>query len=180
MIKAITTCIYKMLPKGLPENEDDHFGYLIGNSNTGKLHQYGCRAIDMMKEEHKVETDGFVFENCGWCHGGSDSENNQSYLDHFHEKKKIAAAKTSDVSVMEISVDITDPEDIVICRDERVLKFFKDKICVNCDSRDGIVKMYPTEHGVRLLCDLYKRYWIYKECSHCGYQTSLKKIKPKN
>jgi len=51
MIKAIATCTYKMLHAGLPEMEDDHFGDLIGNSNTSKLHQPGCRAIDMMKEE---------------------------------------------------------------------------------------------------------------------------------
>ena len=178
MIKAITTSSYKMLHAGLSEIEDDHFGDFIGNSNTGKLHQHGCRAIDMMKEEHKVETDGYGFENCGWCHG--DSDNNQSYMDHFHEKKRIADVKNSDVSKMEISIDPEDPEDIVICRDSRILKIFKDSGCINCDSKDGLVKMYPAEHGVRLLGDPHKRWWVYNECSKCGYQTSLRKVKQRS
>jgi predicted nucleic-acid-binding Zn-ribbon protein len=152
---------------------DDHFGDLIGNSNTGKLHQPGCRAITMMNDSHKVETDGFGFENCGWCHGKDDID--QSYLDHFHEKKKIAAAKnvlpgrTSD-----------DPEDIEICRDPYMNRIFKDSECPTCGSSNGIVKMYPAEHGVRLLGDPHKRWWVYNECSKCGYQTSLRKIKQRS
>ena len=175
MIEAITTCSYKMLTEGLPDIEDDRFGDLIGNSNTGKLHQHGCRAIDMMKESHKVETDGFGFENCGWCHGKSDED--QSYLDHFHEKKIVAAAKTS---AYKLSVNVEDPEDVEICRDSYVNRVFKDSKCLTCSSTDGIVKMYPTEHGVRLLGDPHKRYWIYKECAHCRYQTSLRKVKQRD
>ena len=175
MIKAITTFTYKMLPVGLPELIDDHFGDMIGNSNTGKLHQHGCRAIDMMKEEHKIETDGYGFENCGWCHGKSDVD--QSYLYHFHEKKKIAAAKIpTSVKIAQVE----DPEDVEICRDPRVLKIFKESDCINCHSKDGIVKMYPAEHGVRLLGDPHKRWWVYNECSKCGYQTSLRKIKQRS
>jgi hypothetical protein len=165
-----------MLPAGLPEIEDDHFGDLIGNSNTGKLHQPGCRAIDMMKDSHKVETDGFGFENCGWCHGKSGYDDKQSYLDHFHEKKKIAAAKIPTIVKTAI---VEDPEDVQICRDPRILKIFKESECINCHSKDGIVKMYPAEYGVRLLGDPHKRWWIYKECDHCGYQTSLRKVKQK-
>ena len=176
MIKAIETCTYKMLHAGFPEIEDDHFGDLIGNSNTSKLHQPGCRAIDMMKEEHKVETDGYGFENCGWCHGKSDVD--KSYLEHFHEKKKNAAAAKIPTIVKDAIVE--DPEDVQICRDPRILKIFKESDCINCDSKDGIVKMYPAEHGVRLLGDPHKRWRVYNECSKCGYQISLRKIKQRS
>ncbi len=35
-----------------------HEGCLIGNSNTGRLHSLDCSAIDMMREDHKIPTDG--------------------------------------------------------------------------------------------------------------------------
>ena len=41
---------------------------LIGNSNTGRLHSLDCSAIDMMREDHKIPTDGAGFTPCGWCH----------------------------------------------------------------------------------------------------------------
>ena len=45
-----------------------HEGCLIGNSNTGRLHSPECSAIDMMREDHKIPTDGANFTPCGWCH----------------------------------------------------------------------------------------------------------------
>jgi len=36
-------------------------GTLIGNSNTGKLHTHGCKAIGMMREDHKIPTNGAHF-----------------------------------------------------------------------------------------------------------------------
>ena len=45
-----------------------HEGCLIGNSNTGRLHSPECSAIDMMREDHKIPTDGAQFTPCGWCH----------------------------------------------------------------------------------------------------------------
>lgn len=43
-------------------------GDLIANTNTGKVHRAGCRAIRMMKEEHVWHTDtteGFTL--CAFC-----------------------------------------------------------------------------------------------------------------
>jgi len=176
MIKAMRTVIHEMLPLGISEfNEEE--GDLIGNINTGKVHAIGCRAIGMMLEEHKKPTNGDGFEPCGWCKGGNDLNNyNQYVLDHFHNKKKVAAIKTE---YPQMVVD-EDPEDIEICRDPRINKIFKDSECMTCGHTEGTVKMYPAEHGVRLLGDPHKRYWIYKECSHCGYQTSLRKLKMKS
>ena len=52
-------------------------GCLIGNSNTGRLHSPDCSAIDMMREDHKIPTNGGHFTPCGWCHacGGEISLN---------------------------------------------------------------------------------------------------------
>jgi hypothetical protein len=160
MIKAMRTCTHQMLPSGSIKDEPE--GDLIGNSNTGKLHEIGCRAIWMMKSEHKVPTNGDGFEPCGWCKGGSAlNEYKKITLDNFHEEK------------------FEDPRDIVICRDPRIEKIFRETGCIECGSKDGIVKMYPVPHGVKLL-GKPGRWWIYFECSHCGYQTSLRKARQKH
>ena len=55
---------------GIVENKKGYEkeGYLIGNSNTGKLHSPHCRAIKMMKNTHKVPTNGAHFKPCKWCY----------------------------------------------------------------------------------------------------------------
>jgi|GEM_PF-2194536 len=44
-------------------------GDLIVNTNTGKVHRAGCRAINMMKPEHIWHTDTTEgLSLCAWCH----------------------------------------------------------------------------------------------------------------
>ena len=124
------------------------YGSLIGNSNTGKLHSPGCRAIDMMKEDHKVPTNGAHFTPCKWCHPtGSGQVNNP----HQYQ--------------------LEDQEETEICQDPKINQLFQQAGCLSCGSKDGIVKMYPHENGVRLLGE-EGHWWIYFECN-CGYQTAL-------
>ena len=135
---------------------EDHGGDLIGNIHTGKLHEPGCRAIDMMKPEHIRHTDGDGFTPCGWCHGGSAlNEFEQLTIDKFNNE---------------------DPEDIEICEDPLIEKLFQGNGCDSCSSHMGIVKIRPHEGGVRLL-GRFGKWWVYFECFHCGYQTSLHKVK---
>lgn len=125
-------------------------GELIGNSNTGVLHNPDCRAIDMMLEEHKVPTNGAHFTPCGWCHGHGKSN---SRLDSY------------------FSEDLPGTE---ICNDPKINRIF-DK-CSSCGSDDGIVKMYPHKNGYKIL-QREGHWWIYFECHNCGYQTALWKVK---
>lgn len=125
-------------------------GSLIGNSNTGKLHSPGCRAIDMMKEDHKVPTEGGHFIPCKWCHASKNHNNFSQYI-------------------------IEDLEDIEVCHDRKINQLFQQVGCLTCGSKDGIVMMYPDANGVRLL-GKEGRWWIYYECS-CGYQTAWWKAK---
>lgn len=55
----------KMLPAGVVE--DAPVKEYVGNTNTGKCHVPGCKAIDRMLPEHKVATDGTGFSKCAWC-----------------------------------------------------------------------------------------------------------------
>ncbi len=164
MIKAMRTIVCEMLPVGLPEFIEEPTERYIGNSNTMKFHEPGCHCIDRMLDEHKVGTDGFGYSPCGFCACKTESQ--------IEDLKQVT---------LEMSVDNSkDPEDVEICRDPRINKIFKDSECVTCGHTEGTVKMYPAEHGVRLLGDPHKRYWIYKECSRCGYQTSFRKLKMKS
>jgi len=56
-------------PEAEPEVTTSDDLPFIGNTNTGKYHVPGCGAVDMMREEHKVWTDGFGYEKCGLCAG---------------------------------------------------------------------------------------------------------------
>lgn len=125
---------------------------LIGNTNTGKVHHPGCRALGMMLPEHKVTTDGTGYSPCGWCHAAG-PEGGEVVLDEFIDE---------------------DPEDVVVCRDPEILKLFKDFTC-DCGSLKGVVKMYPHGSGYRLKGKIGK-YWIYLECSSCHHQTSLRHV----
>ena len=124
-------------------------GHLIGNSNTGKLHAPGCRAIKMMTRTHIVPTDGAHFVPCKWCYAVGDSRN--SSLDRF---------KTHN-----------EPEGTEICEDPKINDIFNKVGCLSCGSKHGIVKMHPDDNGVRLMKKQGK-WWIYFECD-CGYQTAL-------
>lgn len=128
------------------------YGSLIGNSNTGRLHSPGCRAIDIMKEGHKVPTNGAHFTPCKWCYpagpGQLDNPNQSQWDEH---------------------------EETEICQDPKINQLFQQVGCLICGSKDGIVKMYPHEHGSRLI-GKEGLWWISFECS-CGYQTALWKAK---
>ena len=128
------------------------YGSLIGNSNTGKLHSPGCRAIDMMKEDHKVPTNGAHFTPCKWCHPTEPEQVNNPH-----------------------QYQLEDQEETEICQDHKINQLFQQAGCIYCDSKEGIVKMYPHENGVRLL-GKEGRWWIYFECN-CGYQTALWKVR---
>lgn len=70
LIKATRTSLHELLSEDFSEIREPVEG-LIGNINTGKVHEPGCNAIWMMLSEHKVPTNGEGFEPCGWCKGGS-------------------------------------------------------------------------------------------------------------
>jgi len=129
-------------------------GHLIGNSNTGKLHYSDCSAIGMMREDHKIPTDGDGghFTPCGWCYPNGYG----TFMDHAQST-------------------FEDPIGTEICMDPRINKLFNQVGCLTCGSRDGVVKMFPEDNGVRLL-GKKGRWWIYFECS-CRYQTALWKAK---
>lgn len=126
-------------------------GVLIGNSNTGKLHSHGCRAICMMREDHKVMTNGAHFTPCLWCHATASS-------------------------ISDLIQDQVDDLEARVCRDPNMNKLFSLEGCLTCGSKDGIVKMFHDPHGVRLLGE-EGHWWIYFECSKCGYQTAWWKAK---
>ena len=111
-------------------NDWRHEGCLIGNSNTGRLHSPDCSAIDMMREDHKIPTEGGHFTPCGWCHacGGENSFNTNP-------------------------IPSEDPEGTEICIDKKVNQLFHQTGCLSCGSKDGVVKMFPDTHGVRLLVE---------------------------
>ena len=131
-----------------------HEGCLIGNSNTGRLHSPECSAIDMMREDHKIPTDGAQFTPCGWCH---------------------ACGRTHSIATDQNNTE--DPEGTEICTDKKVNQLFHQTGCLSCQSKNGIVKMFPDKHGVRLL-GRQGHWWIYFECT-CGYQTAWWKAKQK-
>lgn len=128
------------------------YGSLIGNSNTGKLHSPGCRAIDMMKNDHKVPTNGAHFTPCKWCYPAGPKQ-----LEDPNKSK------------------LEDQKQVEICQDPKINQLFQQVGCLTCGSKDGIVKMYPHEHGSRLI-GKEGLWWIYFECS-CGYQNALWKAK---
>lgn len=135
---------------GTVENKKGYVpgGYLIGNSNTGKLHSPGCRAISMMKNTHKVPTDGAHFVPCKWCY----ATGNAGYtLDKFKSKEDVPGTEVSE--------------------DPKINDIFYKVGCLTCGSKHGIVKMHPDDNGVRLIKKQGK-WWIYFECD-CGYQTAL-------
>lgn len=129
-------------------------GELIGNSNTGVLHEAGCRAIDMMNHAHEVPTNGAHFRPCGWCKPGLGKS--ETYQTRLKNETKI--------------------EGLESCEDPRIIKIFHE--CLGCGSTDGIVKMYPHSDGVRILGKQGK-WWVYFECFDCGYETALWKAQAK-
>lgn len=133
----------------IPDNRR-HKGCLIGNSNTGRLHSPECSAIDMMREDHKIPTDGGHFTPCGWCHacGGT------SYSEQGHRNTE-------------------DPEGTEISLDKKVNQLFNLTGCLSCGSKQGVVKMFPDTHSARLQ-GREGHWWIYFEC-RCGYQTACGK-----
>ena len=60
MVKMKSGNKIKQMVLAVPEH-GSHEGCLIGNSNTGRLHSPECSAIDMMREDHKIPTDGGHF-----------------------------------------------------------------------------------------------------------------------
>lgn len=125
-------------------------GYLIGNSNTGKLHSPGCRAIGMMKNTHKVPTDGAHFKPCKWCYATGSAT--YETLDKFNSSRD-------------------EPDDIEICYDKKVARIFLGVDC-DCGSHDGVIKMRLHDGGFKLL-NREGKWWIWRECYSCGHQLSL-------
>lgn len=132
----------------------DACGSYMGNIHTGVFHEFGCRDIDAMNEEHKVETnnDKGLYRPCGHCKPGMSRFLN---LDTFKEDEPMGAK---------------------VCEDPAINRIFSKTGCLNCSSKDGIVKMYPHSDGVRLLGEDGK-WWIYLECYSCGYDSALYKAK---
>lgn len=133
-------------------------GAYMGNIHTGVFHEFGCKDIDAMNEEHKVETnnDKGLYRPCGHCKLG------------FGKYLKLDTFKTSR----------DEPEDIELCEDPKVHKIF-DGVKCSCGSTDGTIKMRPHQGGVRLLGHKEKM-WIFRECYSCKHQLSLDKAMNKN
>lgn len=132
------------------------FKQLIANTNTGKVHLQGCRAVDMMSEEHMWYTDTAAgWSACSLCGAGPEPVVD-TVLDDF---------RLDDFTV-------EDPEVIVRCRDPEIRKLFQGFTC-DCGSHEGIVKMYEHPEGYRLTGKSGK-WWLYIECSSCHHETSLR------
>lgn len=63
---------------------------MIGNKNTHKLHQDGCKAIEMMKEKNMVNGEEELYEPCKWCGGleyQTEDERIKPCLDKYYVEK---------------------------------------------------------------------------------------------
>lgn len=121
----------------------------MGNTNTKVFHEYGCRAIDMMVDEHKKDTEtGEGYRPCCWCNPSGGSY--QSVMDDY-----------------ELEIGIQE------CHDPNHFKTFKESGCLSCHAGvlDGTVKMFPDDGGVEVQGQKGK-FWVYLECNKCGYQSA--------
>lgn len=122
---------------------------LIGNKHTNKVHTPGCRAVDMMKKENMIKTDGTGFESCSWCHAHSSYTPAQTHL---------------------ITED--DPVGTEICEDPYFMQLFAKTGCLGCNSHEGVIKMFPDPQSGVPVEEMPGNWWVYFECSQCGYQTA--------
>lgn len=128
----------------------------IANTNTGKYHEFGCKAIDMMLEEHKLEVEsGEGWNPCHWCRPGLGDWQSVLSKRAFEEKNGV-----------------------IICRDSRAQKILTEVGCLHCHAKSGEVVMYPHSGGQQVEGHPGK-WWIYLECDKCGYQTALWKAQAK-
>lgn len=124
---------------------------MIGNNNTKKLHADGCRAIGMMKEEHKEhhlsDEELKKYSSCGWCH------------------EPVGDAIDFEESLNTIIQDevCTDP-----CLRKRLIN-----LGCQCGSHLGTVRMYPHHAGI-LVDGREGTWWVYFKCYECGHTSSFK------
>ena len=107
----------------------------------------------MMREDHKIPTDGGHFTPCGWCHagGGEISLNGNPALSKTLKELKFAwTKKLTNFSIR---------QDALVAGPNNELK------------------MYPDIHGVRLI-GRNGHWWIYRECD-CDNQMAWWKAKQK-
>ena len=71
---------------------------------------------------------GGHFTPCGWCHACEGTN-------CTHTNKN----------------NTEDPEGTEICTDKKVNQLFNQTGCLSCQSKNGMVKMFPDKHGTRLL-----------------------------
>jgi hypothetical protein len=116
------------------------------NTNTGKIHEWGCRAIDMMRDDHKQEAYSLAGDPCGWC-------------------KPTGNEFQSRVDEQDSSMGIS------FCHEHAYLHLFAQTGCLSCGSKAGVVKKMPHDGGIPLK-DETGKWWVFFECDKCHYQTA--------
>lgn len=130
---------------------------LIGNTNTKRCHVPGCRAVGMIADKHRVVTDsgeGFPV-NCKWCGAGgsSRSTDRQSVLNEYL------------------------PEGTKICDDPYFHDLFMKAGCLgSCYNQGkgvtGQILMFKDPDGGTKVQGHEGFWWVFMECTVCGYQTA--------
>ncbi len=78
---------------------------------------------------------------------------------------------TQHSSISDLIQDQAEGPQIEVCRDAKLNRQLSQSGCVSCGSHQGVVKIFPDEHGARIVGKEGK-WWIYFECQDCGYQTA--------
>jgi hypothetical protein len=129
----------------------------IGNTNTKRCHDPGCRAVKMIAPKHIQPTeDGEGFHVlCHWCgvEGSRKQRGTQKTLENY--------AKEKEMGIQE-------------CDDERYHELFEVNGCINCHSHNGRVLMHPHIGGEEVK-DKPGKWWVYFECNRCHYETPYRK-----
>lgn len=129
----------------------------IFNKNHNRTHLPGCKAIDMMnRDKHEVEVDEPRGHLCKWC---------KPWEEGFAGPRGVLGSGQGDLDHL-IGMEA--------CNDPRAHKIFEETGCLNCKSQDGDILMYPHPGGEDV-ADREGTWWIFFECSRCGYQSSLQK-----
>ena len=130
----------------------------IGNKNTKRLHAPGCRAVPMIAPKHLAYSDngeGFPVP-CKWC--GNKGHKKGGYQMTFDE------------------YEILNMPEMKVCYDDRYIQIFEKTGCIqhigDGDKFKGMVLMYPHDNGVPVDGE-DGLWWVFFQCSTCGYQTAL-------
>lgn len=133
---------------------------MIGNTNTKRIHDPGCRAVNMIAPEHRVDGAdlGTFWKLCKWCKVGGTERSIRGY-------KKAMNFRQEEQSTFDEIPGILD------CHDPTFQKLFRATGCLACNSKLGTIKMMQDDKGVEVKGQ-NGRWWVFFECENCGYQTA--------